>query len=247
MTQMRHYRWSGWSWVLGVVWAAVSGCTFETTDPVAREPQTSYEESGQSDSTSPSVADRSEKSAAESEDAAPKSEADSKPSKPDTPEESSASTSGSHDGTDAPSSSESTQPAATIPPPLRNPSRRPVPITFDDLELAMKLDSKFTPELLTERVMKLHGQRVSIKGFIYAAGIFQQTGIRKFPLVKNTQCKFGPGGLAYCVILVSLKDDVTTNFTLQPVTVEGILKIEPFEGPDGITWSVYRLEGERVY
>ena len=111
----------------------------------------------------------------------------------------------------------------------------------------MKLDSTFTPELLTERVKKLHGQRVSIKGFIYAAGIFQQTGIRKFPLVKNTQCKFGPGGLAYCVILVSLKDDVTTNFTLQPVTVEGILKIEPFEGPDGITWSVYRLEGEQVY
>ncbi len=240
MTQMRHYRWSGWSWVLGVVWAAVSGCTFETTDPVAREPQTAYEESGQSDSTSPSVADRSEKPAAEGDAA-------SKSPKTDTPPEATASKAGSHDGTDAPSSSESTQPAATIPPPLRNPSRRPVPITFDDLELAMKLDSKFTPDLLTERVKKLHGQRVSIKGFIYAAGIFQQTGIRKFPLVKNTQCKFGPGGLAYCVILVSLKDDVTTNFTLQPVTVEGILKIEPFEGPDGITWSVYRLEGERVY
>ena len=232
---------------MGVAVAALSGCTFETTDPVAREPQTSYEESGQSDSTfSPSAADRSEKSAAEG-DAMSGSNEDSESSKTDAPGESSASTSGSQDETDAPPSSKSTPSATTIPPPLRHPSRRPIPITFDDLELAMKLDSKFTPELLTERVKKLHGQRVSIKGFIYAAGIFQQTGIRKFPLVKNTQCKFGPGGLAYCVILVSLKDDVTTNFTLQPVTVEGILKIEPFEGPDGITWSVYRLEGERVY
>ena len=234
---------------LGVVVAALSGCTFETTDQVAREPQTASEDSGQSDSTSPSADDRSETPVAESDGAAANSDGDSKSSTTDagTPAASSASTSGPRDVADTASSSDSPPSATTIPPPLRHPSRRPIPITFDDLELAMKVDSKFTPELLTERVKKLHGQRVSIKGFIYAAGIFQQTGIRKFPLVKNTQCKFGPGGLAYCVILVSLKDDVTTNFTLQPVTVEGILKIEPFEGPDGITWSVYRLEGERVY
>lgn len=140
---------------------------------------------------------------------------------------------------------EEASPAGTAEP--RKPSRRPVVITFDDLELKMQLDSKFSPDLLTPRVRELDGERVSIKGFIYAAGVFQQTGIQRFPLVKNTQCKFGPGGLAYCVILVSLKDGVTTDFTLQPVTVEGILKVEPFEGPDGITWSVYRLVGERVY
>ncbi len=129
----------------------------------------------------------------------------------------------------------------------RVPSRRPVAVTFDDLELKMQLDTKFDAKLLTDRAKELDGERVSIKGFIYAAGIFQQTGIRRFPLVKNTQCKFGPGGLAYCVILVTLKEGVTTNFTLQPVTVEGILKVEPFDGPDGNTWSVYRMVGERVY
>ena len=33
---------------------------------------------------------------------------------------------------------------------------------------------------------------------------------------------------------------------MRPVTVEGTLKVEPYEGPDGNTWSVYRMIGERV-
>ena len=119
-------------------------------------------------------------------------------------------------------------------------------ITFDDLKLEMPVDAKFDEKLLTERVKELDGRRVAIKGFIYAAGIFQQTGIRQFPLVKNTQCKFGPGGRAYCVILVKLKPGVTTDFTLRPVTVEGTLHVDPFEGPDGNTWAVYRMVGDRV-
>ena len=125
-------------------------------------------------------------------------------------------------------------------------SERLAVITFDDLALDMPADAKFTSSLLTPRVKELDGRRVSIKGFIYAAGIFTQTGITSFPLVKNTQCKFGPGGQAFCVILVQLKDGVTTDFTLRPVTVEGTLKVEPYEGPDGNTWSVYRMIGERV-
>lgn len=129
----------------------------------------------------------------------------------------------------------------------RLPADRPKTITFDDLEIDLPLAAKYSPSLLTERVKELDGERISIKGFIYAAGIFQPKGIRQFPLVKNTQCKFGPGGLAYCVILVSLKEGVTTDFTLRPITVEGILKVEPFEGPDGNTWSVYKMVGERIH
>ena len=128
----------------------------------------------------------------------------------------------------------------------RTPAGRPIVITFDDLALDMPADTRFSERLLTPRVKELDGRRVSIKGFIYAAGIFQQTGITAFPLVKNTQCKFGPGGQAFCVILVRLKEGVTTDFTLRPVTVEGTLKVEPYEGPDGNTWSVYTMVGDRV-
>jgi hypothetical protein len=118
-------------------------------------------------------------------------------------------------------------------------------ITFDDLELKMPLDSKFTDELLTDRVRQLDNQKVRIRGFIFAGGVFRQTGITSFPLVMNTQCKFGPGGFAYCVILVDLDEGVTTNFTTRPVTVEGTLTVDPFNSA-GFTWSVYHIQGTKV-
>ncbi len=240
---------------IALTWGT-TGCTLESTGPHV------------ADSTAADVADHDSASDADpaSQDAAgdSESEEESDASAPRTAPSTSTGNAGApdHDSepqgkkgpppssasptTDPSSAKKEESPSAGTAKP-KTPSRRPVVITFDDLELKMQLDSKFSPDLLTPRVRELDGERVSIKGFIYAAGVFQQTGIRRFPLVKNTQCKFGPGGLAYCVILVSLKEGVTTNFTLQPVTVEGILKVEPYDGPDGITWSVYRLVGERVY
>ena len=149
---------------------------------------------------------------------------------------------------DSKANKKSTDKSKKVPkkPPTRIPNKRPVVITFDDLELKLPVNSKFSPEVLTPRVKELDGERVTIKGFIYAAGVFKQTGIQQFPLVKNTQCKFGPGGLSYCVILVSLDDGVETDFTLQPITVEGILQVEPFSGPDGVTYSMYKMTGEKV-
>jgi hypothetical protein len=118
-------------------------------------------------------------------------------------------------------------------------------ITFDDLELKMPLDTMFDREMLTDRVEQLDNQKVRIRGFIFAGGVFQQTGITSFPLVMNTQCKFGPGGYAYCVILVDLQDGVSTNFTTRPVTVEGTLSVRPYNS-GGFTWSVYHIQGTKV-
>jgi hypothetical protein len=131
------------------------------------------------------------------------------------------------------------------PPPAAPNDGRPIPITFDDLQLEMKEDSVFDPALLTPRVRQLDGRRVRIRGFIFPA-IFQPTGITRFPLVKNTQCKFGPGGLAHHVILVDLQPGLSTSFTVRPIAVEGRLTVRPFDGSDGKAWTVYHLAGEKV-
>jgi hypothetical protein len=141
------------------------------------------------------------------------------------------------------------QPAA--PPPARPPVRRAasgdvVDITFDDLALEMPAGTLFESELLTPRVKELDGENVRLRGFIFAGGVFQSTNIKSFPFVMNTQCKFGPQGLAYCVILVELAEGVTTDFTTYPITVEGKLTVRPFNS-GGFTWSVYHMRGTKVY
>src|SRR4029079_8355341 len=68
----------------------------------------------------------------------------------------------------------------------------------------------------------------------------------EFILLKNTQCKFGPGGQADHLADVKLKADSSVLFTPSPIKVEGTLVLEPFQGPDGNTWSIYRLEAAQV-
>jgi hypothetical protein len=143
------------------------------------------------------------------------------------------------------------EPAPDAAPARILPTRRPrnrdelVNITFDDLAVDMKEDQLFEPSMATDRVRQLDGQRVRIRGFLFPA-IFQQTGIDKFPLVLNTECKFGPGGIAHHVILVEMIDGATTSYTIRPIAVTGRLTLKPWNGPDGNTWSLYHIAGERV-
>lgn len=118
-------------------------------------------------------------------------------------------------------------------------------ITFDDLELKMEKDSVFDQSLLTDRVKELIGRRVRIRGFIYPS-IMQQSGITKFPLVKNTECKFGPGGIAHHLIVVDMQEGTSTSFTVRPIAVEGFLSLSPYEGHDGNTWAIYQMVAENV-
>jgi len=118
-------------------------------------------------------------------------------------------------------------------------------ITFDDLELKMEKDSVFDKSLLTDRVNELVGRRVRIRGFIYPS-IMQQSGITKFPLVKNTECKFGPGGIAHHLIVVDMQEGTSASFTVRPIAVEGVLSLSPYEGQDGNTWAIYQMVAEKV-
>jgi hypothetical protein len=139
-------------------------------------------------------------------------------------------------------------PRVTQPPRADRAPRRPgeaEKVTFDDLNLGMQADVVFRPFMLTDRVKELEGQRVAIAGYMHG-GQASQRGIKDFILLKNTQCKFGPGGQADHLANVILREGTSTRFTPSDIRVEGTLKIEPFQGPDGNTWSIYRFEDAQI-
>jgi hypothetical protein len=140
---------------------------------------------------------------------------------------------------------------ATASPEKETAAKRPAPkpgvvhsISFDDLNCGMQADVVFRPWMLTDRVKELDGQRVSIAGYMHPDA--KQKGITEFILLRNTECKFGPAGQADHLIQVKLKPGVTTRFSISPVEVVGILKFNPFTGPDGNTWSIFDMDGESV-
>jgi len=140
-------------------------------------------------------------------------------------------------------------PVGKRPPADRLPSRpgEAEKITFDDLYLGMQADVVFRPYMIPEghRVKELEGKAISLSGYMHGAQLSQR-GIAKFVLLKNTECKFGPGGQADHLAQVILRDGTTTEFTNAPVKVEGILKVVPYEGVDGNTWAIYNLEEARI-
>lgn len=156
----------------------------------------------------------------------------------------------------APESTPAAAEPAPSPPKAAAPSRPPADrvaakpgeaekITFDDLNVGMQADVVFRPFMLTDRVKELDKKKVSISGYMYG-GVSATRGIKEFVLLRNTECKFGPGGQADHLAQVYLQTGVTTNFTPSPIKVEGTLVLQPFEGPDGNTWSIYRLEDARI-
>jgi hypothetical protein len=123
-------------------------------------------------------------------------------------------------------------------------SGKPVDITYDDLETEMKEDMKWDEKFLTDRMKELDGKTVRIGGFMLAD--FRTKGITEFVMLKNTECKFGPGGTAQHVIMVYLSPGESTRYTTRAVTLEGVLVLKPWEGPDGNTWALYELRDGTV-
>lgn len=118
-------------------------------------------------------------------------------------------------------------------------------IDFADLNLGMESDQVFRPFMLTERARELDGQVVRISGYM-DAGVLQQEGFRDFVLLRNTECKFGPGGQADHLVHVEVKEDINTKYTDKVISATGLLLIEPFQGDDGNTWAIYKLQATAV-
>ena len=117
-------------------------------------------------------------------------------------------------------------------------------ISFDDIDLPIDADMVFRPFMMTDRAQSLDGKRVRINGFMLADA--KTRGIKEFILVKNTECKFGPGGQADHLVNVKVNIDNGVIHRVDAVSIEGVLSINPFTGFDGNTWSIFDMECDRV-
>jgi hypothetical protein len=127
--------------------------------------------------------------------------------------------------------------------PDRQPAdKKPVPLTFEDLDISMEPDTLFEDWMLTLRVKSRLNQRVRITGFMCGGTVFMQSNIGQFVLLREKECPYGRGGQAHHAINVHLRPTDLIHFTTDPVTIEGNLTLAPFTGPNGKTWSLYRLD-----
>ena len=72
---------------------------------------------------------------------------------------------------------------------------------------------------------------------------YHPTDIKQFILIRDYTCKFGRGGQFHHNMAVTLKPEDAIDYTDRPITVEGKLTVEPWMGPNGKTWRIYRLDG----
>jgi hypothetical protein len=139
--------------------------------------------------------------------------------------------------------SATTTAAPRRPPPPR--SGIPREISFDDIKFDMEKGAPFTSDLLPERVTALEQERIRIRGYILPS--FQQTGLTQFVLVRdNMECCFGPGAALYDCVVVRMQPGKTANFSIRPVAVSGVFRLEELKGPDGKHLAIYSLDGETV-
>jgi hypothetical protein len=102
----------------------------------------------------------------------------------------------------------------------------------------------FRPIMMTERAQELDGQRVRISGYMLADA--ELRGIKQFILLKNTECKFGPGGQADHLINVKVNVQNGAVYRTEPVSIEGVLSVNPYTGFDGNTWSIFDLACDHI-
>jgi hypothetical protein len=117
-------------------------------------------------------------------------------------------------------------------------------VTFDDVKLELKKGDPYDSSLLTDKVKKLDGKSIRIRGYILPS--FQQSNIKQFVLVRdNMECCFGPGALLHDCIIVEMTPPATASFTVRPVSVEGVFSIRELK-LDGKYLAIYHLDGKDV-
>jgi hypothetical protein len=121
----------------------------------------------------------------------------------------------------------------------------PKDITFDDLKFEIEKGAPFLRDMLTEKIERMHGKRIRLRGYMLPS--FQQRGIRQFVLVRdNMECCFGPGAALYDCVVIEMAPKQSTQFTVRPITVEGIFKIKELKGPDDKHLAIFEMLGESV-
>ncbi len=125
-------------------------------------------------------------------------------------------------------------------------SHKPVrDISFDTIKFDMQKDAPFQRAMITPAIEKIGDSKIRIRGYILPS--FQQTGLTQFVLVRdNMQCCFGPGAALYDCIVVQMNEGKTTDFTIQPVAVEGVFSIQEIAGPEGKCLAIYHMQADKV-
>lgn len=118
-------------------------------------------------------------------------------------------------------------------------------ITFDTVKFDIKIGDPFDRSLLTSEIKELDGKVVRVRGYMYPS--FQQSGIKQFILVRdNMECCFGPKAALYDCMIVDMVDGTTTDFSVIPITVEGVFALREIKGPDGKHLAIYHLDATSV-
>ncbi|HEV7281372.1 MAG TPA: hypothetical protein VGN57_14320 [Pirellulaceae bacterium] len=118
-------------------------------------------------------------------------------------------------------------------------------ITFDDLAFEMEKGGDFERSMLTPEIEALDGKRVSIKGYMLPS--FQEDGIKNFVFVRdNLECCYGPGAALFDCTLVRMQGDATASFSIRPMTVEGIFRIDEYLGPDEKHLAIFRIDADKA-
>lgn len=118
-------------------------------------------------------------------------------------------------------------------------------VNFDDLKFEMKKEDPFERTMLTSKIEDLNGKPIRVRGYMLPS--FQAKGIKQFVLVRdNLECCFGPGAALYDCIMVDMVDGESAKFSVRPIAVEGIFKVQELKGVDGKHLAIYHLDGWKV-
>lgn len=120
-------------------------------------------------------------------------------------------------------------------------------ITFDAIKFEMEKADPYDRALIGPKIEALTGKRIRIRGYVLPS---YSKVMRTFVLMRdNEECCFGPGAALYDCIIVTMKGDRTAKYTDQPVTVEGVFRIEELEDPidpEVNPQAIYQMEAEAV-
>ena len=135
--------------------------------------------------------------------------------------------------------------AANVEPAAKPDQQRARDISFDTIKFDMQKDEPFQRKMITPAIENIGNSKIRIRGYILPS--FQQSGLVQFVLVRdNMQCCFGPGAALYDCIVVQMNEGKSTNFTIQPVAVEGTFSIQEVKGPDGKCLAIYHMQADKV-
>ena len=117
--------------------------------------------------------------------------------------------------------------------------------SFDDIRFPMDKSQAFERSMLTAKTKSLFDKRIRIRGYMYPT--LRKRGLTQFVLVRdNMECCFGPGAALYDCILVTMTPGQTAEYSIRPLAVEGVLRLEEVLGPEGRPLAIYQMAGDAV-